>query len=49
MVSVETTLEAIKLRKAGYGYKEISLKLGVTVPWCCKRLKDVKKGEVDAN
>lgn len=38
---------AITLRNQGWSYKEISKKLGVSLDWCKRNLKGVKKGVGD--
>lgn len=35
---------AINLRKQGWSYKDIAHKMGISVDWCKRNLKEVKKG-----
>lgn len=39
--------QATNLRQQGWNYKEISRKLGVSVDWCKRNLKGIKKGVSD--
>lgn len=46
MYSIEVRNKAVELKKAGYSYKEIAQMTGLSVHWCSKYLRNVKKGSV---